>query len=90
MLKDAGKCPLLMLPCLSLLFPLRLETNCMTLPPSLSFSPNDSLVSRFAQDVVKPKVLEMDESETMHKTVLDGLFEQGVSSGEKVFKGTKG
>ncbi|KAI8332554.1 acyl-CoA dehydrogenase/oxidase [Chlamydoabsidia padenii] len=35
-------------------------------------------VSRFAQDVVKPKVLEMDESETMHKTVLDGLFEQGL------------
>ncbi|KAI8096193.1 acyl-CoA dehydrogenase/oxidase [Halteromyces radiatus] len=35
-------------------------------------------VSRFAQEVVKPKVLEMDESETMHKTVLDGLFEQGL------------
>ncbi|CAO3577465.1 unnamed protein product [Absidia cylindrospora] len=35
-------------------------------------------VSRFAQDVVKPKVLEMDETETMHKSVLDGLFEQGL------------
>lgn len=37
------------------------------------------LVSRFAQDVVKPKVLEMDEKEDLDEVVLKGLFEQGVS-----------
>jgi hypothetical protein len=35
-------------------------------------------VSRFAQDVVKPKVLEMDETEHLDEAVLKGLFEQGV------------
>jgi short/branched chain acyl-CoA dehydrogenase len=37
-------------------------------------------VSRFAQDVVKPKVLEMDETEHLDEFVLKGLFEQGVST----------
>ena len=36
------------------------------------------LVQRFAQDVVAPKVREMDENEMMDKEVLKGLFEQGV------------
>ncbi|KAH8556269.1 acyl-CoA dehydrogenase/oxidase [Umbelopsis sp. PMI_123] len=35
-------------------------------------------VARFAQDVVKPKVLEMDETENLDETVLKGLFEQGL------------
>lgn len=37
------------------------------------------LVARFANDVVKPKVFEMDETETLDKDVLKGLFDQGVS-----------
>ncbi|CAO3615741.1 unnamed protein product [Cunninghamella echinulata] len=35
-------------------------------------------VQRFAQEVVKPKVLEMDETEVMDKAIIDGLFEQGL------------
>ncbi|ORX62739.1 acyl-CoA dehydrogenase NM domain-like protein [Hesseltinella vesiculosa] len=35
-------------------------------------------VARFAQDVIKPKVAEMDEKEVMDKAVIDGLFEQGL------------
>lgn len=35
-------------------------------------------VRRFAEDVVAPKVREMDESEMMDKSVIKGLFEQGV------------
>ncbi|KAG0325518.1 hypothetical protein BGZ99_000572 [Dissophora globulifera] len=35
-------------------------------------------VARFAQDVILPKVKEMDETETIDKTVLKGLFEQGL------------
>jgi hypothetical protein len=38
-----------------------------------------NIVARFAQEVVKPKVLEMDETEQVHPSVLKGLFEQGVS-----------
>jgi short-chain 2-methylacyl-CoA dehydrogenase len=37
-----------------------------------------SLVKRFAQDVVGPKVREMDENEMMDPSVINGLFEQGV------------
>lgn len=36
-------------------------------------------VSRFATDVVGPKVREMDENEMMDPSVIKGLFEQGVS-----------
>ncbi len=36
------------------------------------------LVKRFAQDVVGPKVREMDENEMMDPSVIKGLFEQGV------------
>ncbi len=35
-------------------------------------------VKRFAQDVVGPKVREMDENESMDPTIIKGLFEQGV------------
>ncbi|KAI0706936.1 acyl-CoA oxidase [Cerioporus squamosus] len=35
-------------------------------------------VRRFAEDVVAPKVREMDESEMMDKSVIKGLFEQGL------------
>ena len=35
-------------------------------------------VKRFAQDVVAPKVREMDENEMMDPSVVKGLFEQGV------------
>lgn len=36
------------------------------------------IVSRFAQEVVKPKVSQMDETEKLDPSVLNGLFEQGV------------
>ena len=35
-------------------------------------------VRRFANDIVAPKVREMDENETMDPEVIKGLFEQGV------------
>lgn len=35
-------------------------------------------VRRFANDVVAPKVREMDENEMMDPEVIKGLFEQGV------------
>ena len=35
-------------------------------------------VAKFAQDVVLPRVREMDESETMDKKVVEGMFEQGL------------
>lgn len=34
---------------------------------------------RFAQDVVLPKVREMDDNEAMDPDIVKGLFEQGVS-----------
>lgn len=37
------------------------------------------LVRRFAVDIVGPKVREMDEKEHMDKSIITGLFEQGVS-----------
>lgn len=36
------------------------------------------LVKRFANEVVGPKVREMDEKENMDSEVIKGLFEQGV------------
>ena len=36
-------------------------------------------VKRFATDVVAPKVREMDENENMDPSIIQGLFEQGVS-----------
>ena len=35
-------------------------------------------VRRFANDIVAPKVREMDENETMDPEIIKGLFEQGV------------
>lgn len=35
-------------------------------------------VKRFAQDVVEPKVREMDENEAMDPSIIKGLFDQGV------------
>ncbi|KAF7729029.1 hypothetical protein EC973_005060 [Apophysomyces ossiformis] len=57
--------------------------NAVALPTSLhSFTEEELMlkdtVARFAQDVVKPKVAEMDEKEYMDKSVLKGLFEQGL------------
>lgn len=37
-------------------------------------------VRRFANDVVAPKVREMDENEMMDPAIINGLFEQGVRS----------
>ncbi len=39
---------------------------------------NRLAVQRFATDVVKPKVREMDEKEMMDPSIIKGLFEQGV------------
>lgn len=36
-------------------------------------------VARFAQDVIAPKVREMDEAEMMEPELIKALFEQGVS-----------
>ena len=36
-------------------------------------------VKRFAEDVVAPKVRDMDENEMMDKEIIKGLFEHGVS-----------
>lgn len=37
------------------------------------------LVSRFAREVVQPKVREMDENELMDKSIINAMFENGVS-----------
>jgi len=36
------------------------------------------LVKRFANEVVGPKVREMDEKENMDSEIIKGLFDQGV------------
>lgn len=36
-------------------------------------------VARFAREKVQPLVREMDESSQMDKSIINGLFEQGVS-----------
>lgn len=36
-------------------------------------------VRKFAQEVVGPKVYEMDEAEAMDPAIIKGLFDQGVS-----------
>lgn len=35
-------------------------------------------VKKFADEVVAPKVIEMDENEKMDPEIIKGLFEQGV------------
>ena len=37
------------------------------------------IVAKFAQERVAPLVKEMDEKEELDRSVIDGLFEQGVS-----------
>jgi hypothetical protein len=37
-------------------------------------------VARFAREVVQPKVQEMDEAEVMDKSIINSMFENGVSS----------
>jgi hypothetical protein len=39
---------------------------------------NNAAVSRFAREVVAPKVREMDEAEKMDPSIIKGLFENGV------------
>lgn len=41
-------------------------------------SAEECIVKRFAQDVVEPKVREMDENEAMDPSIIKGLFDQGV------------
>ena len=36
-------------------------------------------VKRYAQDVIAPKVREMDENEVMDPEIIKGLFDNGVS-----------
>ena len=39
-------------------------------------------VAKFSNDVILPKVREMDEAETMDRSIVEGLFEQGLMSVE--------
>lgn len=41
---------------------------------------NSLIVRRFAQEVIGPKVREMDEKESMDPAIIKGLFEQGAST----------
>jgi short/branched chain acyl-CoA dehydrogenase len=41
-------------------------------------------VRRFANEVVGPRVREMDENESMDPAVIKGLFEQGVSDEDTI------
>lgn len=36
------------------------------------------LVRRFANEIIKPRVRQMDEDESMHPDVIKGLFDNGV------------
>jgi len=45
-------------------------------------------VKRFAQEVIQPKVREMDETETMDPDIIKGLFENGVRSGHGIVDDT--
>ena len=45
-------------------------------------------MSRFAREKVQPLVMEMDEKSHMDKTVISGLFEQGVRGGREGGKST--
>lgn len=46
----------------------------------LNSAPVCSPVRKFAEDVVAPKVSQMDEAEKMDPTIIKALFDQGVSS----------
>ncbi|KAG2191933.1 hypothetical protein INT46_011854 [Mucor plumbeus] len=60
-----------------------ISRNAAGLPTSLQAFTEEELmlkdaVSRFAQEVVKPKVSQMDETEKLDASVLKGLFDQGL------------
>jgi hypothetical protein len=42
-------------------------------------APSSHAVRKYAEEVIAPKVYEMDESEVMDKDVIQGLFDNGVS-----------
>ncbi|OCK75618.1 short-chain specific acyl-CoA dehydrogenase mitochondrial precursor [Lepidopterella palustris CBS 459.81] len=69
--------------CLSSTKPRR-NADLTDLPPTpiTHFSETESLmadqVSRFSQEVILPKVREMDEAETMDPAIVEQLFEQGL------------
>ncbi|KAF3903017.1 hypothetical protein ABW20_dc0109654 [Dactylellina cionopaga] len=54
--------------------------------PVLTLTEEESMlkesVAKFSNDVILPRVRDMDEAETLDKTVLEGLFEQGLMSVE--------
>ena len=41
-------------------------------------------MSKFAREKVAPLVKEMDEKEELDRSIMDGLFEQGVSDGTAI------
>ena len=45
---------------------------------------NDGIVAKFAQEKVAPLVKEMDEREELDRSIIDGLFKQGVSDASTV------
>lgn len=45
-----------------------------------------NLAAKFAREKVAPLVKEMDEKEELDRSIIDGLFEQGVSNA--VFNGS--
>lgn len=50
-------------------------------------APSSRAVKRFAQDVIAPKVREMDEKEVMDPEIIKGLFENGVRSSPTAWRG---
>ena len=60
---------------------LRESGKCMVLTEVLSKSRLPfPIVQRLAQDIIAPKVREMDEQELMDPAIIKALFEQGVSN----------
>ena len=41
-------------------------------------------MAKFAQEKVAPLVKEMDEKEELDRSIIDGLFEQGVSDANTI------
>lgn len=63
MLKDVGACR---------------TSGCRSRPWSPRLTRGARAVKKFADEVVAPKVIEMDENEKMDPQIIKGLFEQGV------------
>ena len=51
----------------------------MCMPRRFGGNNIQSLVSRFAREQLQPLVRKMDEESQMDKSIITGLFEQGVS-----------